>query len=178
MNRSYDDIISRIPEPPLWWQAGGIPRYDAFDPFHSTASGTSEVALVEIACQATGIRFAVAFEGGRDRAIAAAIRDFSLFYGDPPNVEGVVPHMSSETNRVLQYWYSNHPEYIVDGVITDYHRYAEWKRDSSLEVQFPDADEREGAVYWHPRMFGNAHSGRPPTPPPSIRQWLRRFLNK
>ena len=152
MDRGYYDIISRIPEPPLWWQEGGIPRYDAFDPTHSTGLGASEVALVEIACQHTAIRFVVAIEGGKDRAIAAAIRNRTLSYGDPPNVGGVVSCSSSETLRVLQYWYSEHPEFVEDHVITDWQLYSEWRRDASLEVAFPDYEPDRVPVYWQPSM--------------------------
>ena len=152
MYRDYYDIISRIPEPPLWWQQGGIPRYDAFDPEYSTGIGAKEVALVEIACQDTGIRFVVALEGGEDRAIAAAIRNRTLGYGDPPNVGGVNASALSETLRVLEYWYSGHSEYVQDNGITDWKRYSEWRRDASLEVAFPDYDPDEVPVYWKPSI--------------------------
>ena len=175
MYRAYYDIISRISKPPLWWQEWGIPRYDEFDPSNSTALGTKEVALAEIACQATGTRFIVAFEGGGDGAIATAIRDFSLDYGDPPNVAGVVPHMLSETLRVLQYWYRGHPEYVVDGVITDWNRYDEWRRDPSLEVTFPYYDPNEVAIYW-PRQSSDLYDESPPLAPPK-QQWSR-FLKR
>lgn len=147
MYRYYGDIISRIAEPPLWWEKGGIPRYDEFKPGKSTGIYTNEVALAEIACQFTGIRFIVAFEKPENRAIAAAIRDFSLFYGDPPNIPEVAGDTSSLTLRILQYWHCGHPEYVAEHGITDWARYTEWKRDRSLEVAFPDFDSNETPVY-------------------------------
>ena len=138
MHRSYHDILSRIPEPPRWWQEGGIPRYDVFDPQTSTGIGTSEVALAEIACQMTGIRFFVTLEGGRNREIAKAIREGYLSYGDPPNTPDVAGHTTSEMLRVVEYWCSDHDEYVVNGKIVDWGKYSEWRRDQSLEITFPD----------------------------------------
>jgi len=136
MHRSYDDIISRIPEPPIWWQEGGIPRYDPFDPKSSTGVYTTEVALAEIACQVTDARFLVTIEGGEDRPVAKAIREGNLCYGDPPNVPTVPPHMTSEMLRVVQYWWRCHAEYVVDGRIVDWKGYDEWRRDPSLEINW------------------------------------------
>lgn len=56
---SYDDIRSRINEPPRWFDSDGVPRYVMFEPHHATISGR-EAALLEIACQACGTRFVVA----------------------------------------------------------------------------------------------------------------------
>lgn len=134
MHRSYDDIISRISEPPLWWQEGGIPRYKAFDPKSSTGIAAAEVALAEIACQITGVRFLVSIEGGSDRPVAKAIREGTLCYGDPPNLPTVSAYTLSEMLRVVQYWSRCHPEYVVDGRIVDWKSYDEWLRDPSLEI--------------------------------------------
>lgn len=137
MHRSYNDILSRIPEPPLWWQEGGIPRYDVFDPRWSTSVYASEVVLAEIACQHTGLRFFVTLEGGAKRLIANAIRDHSLRYGDPPNIPGVSAFSTSDMLRVVEYWSRSHQEYVVDRRIVD-QEYFEWQRDPSLEVTFPN----------------------------------------
>lgn len=137
MHRSYHDIISRIAEPPIWWQEGGIPRYDLFNPASSTGIYCVEVALAEIACQMTDVRFIVAMEGRGDRQIAKSIRDFSLCYGDPPNVPEASPYTTSVTLRVIQYWHRNHPEYVVEGTVSNYKGYTEWRRDTSLEIVFP-----------------------------------------
>jgi len=171
--RSYYDIISRITETPLWWQEGGIPRYDKFDLTYSTGLHTSEVALAEIACQMTGIRFVVAFEGNRSRRIAASIRDFSLWYGDPPNVGEVAESTSSITLRVLEYWLRYDEKYVVDGKVIDHKLYDEWARDPSLEVDFPDFDQNEIPIYWNPWMSdGKIFAPRPPRLVVSItRQW-------
>jgi hypothetical protein len=136
MNRSYNDIISRISSPPLWWQEGGIPRYEVFDPTTSTGIYTSEVAYAEIACQMTGVRFFVTIEGGTDRQVANSIRKQTLCYGDPPNTPNVSAFTTSTMLRVIQYWYRCHEEYVVDGMITDWPKYDEWRRDPALEVVF------------------------------------------
>lgn len=128
MNRRYDDILSRIAERPAWWQSGGVPRFQRFEPGPtSTGVYTCEVALADIACQACGRRFIVAVESARhDFAIKSAIQDGSFGYGDPPAHD----HCGGETMqtvslRVLEYWTRN-------GGCGD----AGWRRDPSLEGPF------------------------------------------
>jgi hypothetical protein len=139
MNRQYDDILSRIPEPPAFWQQGGIPRYGTFDPEASSDVYSNELALVEIACQFCRKPFTVLIEtAGHDRRIAEAIRAGTLHYGDPPNT-GCCGGVSagSLALRVLQYWAKAHPEHVEDGLVVDVQGFFEWRRDPSLEVELP-----------------------------------------
>ena len=138
MNRHYGDILSRIAEPPSWWEEGGVPRYGTFDPAESTGIYCLEVALVEIACQDCEARFLVTFENASDdRVIARDIRAETLHYGDPPNVGccAAGPTKSSEPVRVVQYWARGHSEYVEQGIVVD-GAFFEWRRDPSLEVEF------------------------------------------
>jgi hypothetical protein len=133
MNQDYDDIRSRIPEPPKWWDEEAVPRYCDFHPKELANIYASEAALVGITCQGCGERFKVAFARDRHGAILASIdqkpyksiaeliRSKELHYGDPPNT-GCCPAgatMNSEPRRVLEYW--SRPE-------------LEWARDPALEV--------------------------------------------
>ena len=140
MNRQYDDILSRISEPPSWWQEGGVPRYGPFDPGSSCGIYANELALLAIACQDCGRPFTVLIEtAATDRRIAEEIRANTLHYGDPPNT-GCCAGVSSNSIplRVVQYWAKAHPEYVKEDRIVD-HAYFEWRRDSSLEVELkPD----------------------------------------
>lgn len=143
MNPSYHDITSRIAEAPGWWQEGGVPRYGTFTPDGTASIYATEAALVEIACQACGTRFNVAFQADKmdiyaGKGIADSIRDGSLHYGDPPNT-GCCPSgptMSSEPVRVVEYWSKDHARYVEKGVVTDYRKYSEWVRDPLLEGKF------------------------------------------
>jgi hypothetical protein len=142
MHRSYSDIMSRISGEPAWWQEGGIPRYGPFKPGVSTGVYCGEVALVEIACQHCRRPFIVAMETafGNEREIAREIGDYSLCYGDPPNIDccGAGRVDTSVTLQVIEYWTRHHPEYLKDGIVTDQDAYFAWRRDHSLEVEFPD----------------------------------------
>jgi hypothetical protein len=145
MNRNYFDIIDRIGTPPVWWQAGGVPRYNSFHPEESTGVYASEAALVEVATQDCETTFLVLFENSnRSGEIANNIRNEALEYGDPPNVyccNGACTSMLSVAIRVLEYWRKGGPtggsEYIEDGFIIDA-AYSEWRRDPALEVVFQE----------------------------------------
>jgi len=139
VNREYQDILSRISEPPSWWQEGGVPRYGPFEPGSSTSVYANEAALVEIACQFCRRPFIVLFEtSAKDRRIAAEIRAGTLHYGDPPNV-GCCTGVSANSTpvQVLQYWARAHQEYVEGGLIVDTRAFFEWRRDASLEVGLP-----------------------------------------
>ena len=112
MHAHYADILSRIAEPPQWWDENAVPRYDAFAPDECADLYVDEVALVEIACQACGVRFQVAFSYGfmgkvkKEASIAARILDGTLHWGDPPNVQccPAGPTMNCVDLRVVEYW--------------------------------------------------------------------------
>lgn len=61
MHRSYDDMLDRLPEP-NFYQEGGIPRFEPFQPGKTTGIHSKEAVLAEIACQGCGTVFKVAFE--------------------------------------------------------------------------------------------------------------------
>jgi hypothetical protein len=110
MKSSYDDIISRITEPPRWFDENGVPRYCEFAPELSNIYAF-ECALLEIACQGCDKRFSVAVSLDNDaylRSQTLLIREVverTIEYGDPPNTEccsGTT--MMSEVIRVLEFW--------------------------------------------------------------------------
>lgn len=61
MHHCYDDILSRIPEEPIWFDEHAVPRYCEFDPKRVANAYADEVALVEVTCQSCGRLFHVAF---------------------------------------------------------------------------------------------------------------------
>ena len=104
MHLSYQDIRSRIPEPPTWFDSNGVPRYGEFEPHLATIYGR-EVALLEIACQGCEARFMVALVGGTP-TLAEEISTGEVHYGDPPST-GCCPAgdtMNCVDLRVVEYW--------------------------------------------------------------------------
>lgn len=140
MNRSYEDITSRL-GPPLWWDDNGVPRYEPFGPRLCDVYA-QEVVLEEIACQACGRRFNVACE--------RLLYDLSTtdprtkpwteppHYGDPPNDRccPAGPTMNVDFVRVLEWW--------------RYER-GDWRRVGPDEVRFELEPEGE------PEAFGTAY---------------------
>lgn len=132
MNHHYEDIRSRISEPPTWFDENAVPRYGEFEPNGGADIYADEVALVAIECQNCGEPFTVAISrkrsdlrrimGGEEYvSIADDIRSGRLHYGDPPNTDccPAGPTMNCEDLRVLQYWKR-------EGF--------DWTRDPSLEI--------------------------------------------
>lgn len=60
MHSEYDDIKSRIPEPPAWYDENGCPRYGAFTPMMLSDIYADECVLLEIGCQGCALTFHVA----------------------------------------------------------------------------------------------------------------------
>lgn len=121
MNTCYSDILSRIPEPPLWWDEYAVPRYCTFAPDEVANIYAKYVVLALITCQGCGIEYQVAFSQGtldrylgkdEDGKIRLAplleeqVRGRTLHYGDPPNTGccGAGATMNSEPRRVLEFW--------------------------------------------------------------------------
>ena len=117
MNCTYSDIISRIPEPPKWWDEHAVPRYCAFAPNEVADIYAHDVALVRIKCQACGERFKVVFSWQRHEMGTSEDGKFwvrnqpeidptGLHYGDPPNAccaSGAT--MNSVPLKVLEWWH-------------------------------------------------------------------------
>lgn len=131
MKHDYDDIRSRISEPPTWWDEAGVPRYGTFRP-DVVASSAVEIILLRIACQSCGRPFDVCMTwSARDRhhcipSLAGRIPIGRVEYGDPPNVEccPVGPTMCSEALRVLEFW--RQAPYVPGG--------PQWERVPDLEI--------------------------------------------
>ncbi|MEO0401846.1 MAG: hypothetical protein AAF214_05675 [Pseudomonadota bacterium] len=123
MHRCYGDILDRIGTPPLWFDEGGVPRFDPFAP-DLVDIYAREAVLVRIECQACRAPFEVAFtnpaaskplpDGTADGRRYPLLRDYImqrvLHYGDPPNVWccDAGPSMNSVPRTVLQYWVKPH----------------------------------------------------------------------
>jgi hypothetical protein len=154
MFQHYDDILSRIAEPPSWFDEQGVPRYCDFAPNRIANIYAHECALLEIACQDCGQIFFVALdEKGANEAIAMPgrnspwqklaelIRSHMIEYSDPPNVDccGAGPSMTSITRRVLEYWHRWQDTYTEPGSPAVLVRASsmDWQRDRSLEIEIP-----------------------------------------
>src|ERR1700681_1058651 len=63
MLQHYEDILSRIAEPPRWFDEQGVPRYCDFAPDRIANIHARECALLAIECQSCGRPFIVALDG-------------------------------------------------------------------------------------------------------------------
>jgi hypothetical protein len=110
--RDYQDILSRLGEP-LWYDSGGVPRYEPFAPELCNVYA-AVVALNEIRCQFCQKMFKVSVEfsssdwPGNLPEAPEAIGDL-LHYGDPP-YHSCRPgdSMNSIPQRILEYWQRSH----------------------------------------------------------------------
>ena len=64
MLQHYEDILSRIAEPPRWFDEQGVPRYCEFAPDRIANIHAQECALLAIECQSCGRPFIVALDAG------------------------------------------------------------------------------------------------------------------
>jgi len=141
MTPDYHDIVSRIAEPPSWWQEGGVPRWGDFGPRESTSIYAREAVLMEVACQGCDTTFRVAMcedgHGGGQR-LSEQIVAGTLHYGDPPNTGccAAGASMNSVPRRILEYWSTHDPRYTKDGTVTDHERYFAWERNALLEGEY------------------------------------------
>ena len=62
MLQHYEDILSRIAEPPRWFDEQGVPRYWDFAPLRVANIYARECALLAIECQNCGRPFIVALD--------------------------------------------------------------------------------------------------------------------
>ena len=108
----YNDIRSRIPEEPKWWDQNGCPRYN--DPIPSNCSDiyAEYVAFMEIACQTCDHRFIVEASLSMMRRTVYKIEwnPLDLHYGNPPNI-GCCPGgatMTSTRKMLISAWKRDH----------------------------------------------------------------------
>jgi len=125
MNHYYQDILSRIKEPPQWWDEHAVPRFCRFSPQKIADIYASECALMRILCQSCGTPFKVAVSWYQHSGRASLSSEFqhgTVYYGDPPNIACCPsgPTMSSVHDRVLQFW-------------TRANKARTWTRDKKLE---------------------------------------------
>jgi hypothetical protein len=83
MHCNYEDIRSRIPEEPTWYDQNGTPRYGPFKPEMCPDMYANLVVLLRIACAGAGCRqtFDVEMHGN---VFSGITRPKNLHYGDPP----------------------------------------------------------------------------------------------
>ena len=113
----YDDVKSRINEPPKWYTSEGYPRYCDFSP-RETGVYVKYALLVEIQCQACGEKFMVGEGYNRENWNAImrgdkenVINDLEKIvkhyhYGDPPShsCSGGGETMNCEDIRFVEVW--------------------------------------------------------------------------
>lgn len=129
MNLFYFDILSRIPEPPKWFDEHAVPRWAEFSPQECANIYAKEVTLLEIKCQNCSRKFQVCISADayQKNSLESEILDKSIGYGDPPNIEccAAGPTMTADTIKVIQFWKR------VDH---------EWVRAESLEIKIDSED--------------------------------------
>jgi hypothetical protein len=163
MLQPYDDLIGlgkMLNLKPQWYDEHGVPRFQIFKPELCADIYADEAALVEIACQACGHRYEVAFTtdpmergekmlAGLDRQTPIEYRQMvmdqhklswgivnepgRIHYGDPPHgCCEAGASMNCMDLKVLQFWHRK-----------DHKQYGEWVRDPSLEIELPDSKPSE-----------------------------------
>jgi hypothetical protein len=103
MHVEYEDIRSRIDQPPSWW-CEGIPRYGLFEP-QAMNVYAAEAALVLIRCQSCDVMYHAGVHHHRRRHLRA----LAMFYGllnvsDPPNACCDGTYATSYEIKILQFW--------------------------------------------------------------------------
>ena len=137
MNHHYEDIRSRIAEPPAWWDEYAVPRWGVFCPRDVADVYAREVVFLRIICQNCGHAFDVAMSQGyaqlavnpKLQTLAEQVKNGWIHYGDPPNIYccAAGPTMNSEPREVLEFWR-----------LDERH---EWQRVPELEIEFPEESE-------------------------------------
>lgn len=61
MHQYYHDILKATEKKPLWWQEGGVPRFEQFNPNSLPDIYADEAVLAEIECQNCGEKYLVCF---------------------------------------------------------------------------------------------------------------------
>ncbi len=126
MLTDYDDIRSRIKEPPLWFDCNGTPRYDKFAPGLLPDIYAREACLLRIECQACQERFWVGMSSNhRNRGdLSELVRTGFIHYGDPPRHECSGDTMNCEDLKVEEFWKRDSG--------------GEWVRTPELEITLPE----------------------------------------
>jgi hypothetical protein len=125
MHHYYGDILSRIAQPPKWWDEHAVPRYCQFKPNEVANIYACECVLLLIRCQSCNIPFKVAMSvDSYVELLSKQIAKGVLHYGDPPNNECCPTglSMNSEPDRVLQFWSRDNKD-------------RKWIRDKKYEVK-------------------------------------------
>ncbi len=112
MHPYFDDITSRIDEPPKWYWRNGVPRYCDFHP-RECGVYSDVVVLLEIECQRCGAIFKTSVECASFEE-KPEFDDLGRFhYGDPPGHGCVGDTMGSITVRILEFWTKDESRQLV-----------------------------------------------------------------
>lgn len=144
MHHHYSDIISRISDPPLWWDENAVPRYDEFTPDGAANIYAMRVCLLLIECQDCGHPYKVCMsESSMDQiyesiahpSLIKAAEKGWLHYGDPPNAcpPGCCAGstMNSVPRRVLEFW-----------------RKGDWDENRMAWVRMPELEGKDITPGW------------------------------
>ena len=118
MKTYFSDILSRIAEPPSWYDENGTPRWGDFEPDLVAGFYANEAVLMRILCQGCRRPFDVAMSrhrldchkcGGEwvpEAPLEEHVRGGTLHYRDPPNIQCCASglSMNSIPVKVLQFW--------------------------------------------------------------------------
>lgn len=141
MHTYYEDILSRITEPPKWFDEHAVPRFCPFTPEEVANIYAEQVCLLLIECQSCTQPFEVALSWSNHPVeptreidgvtLDRLIETHQIHYGDPPNVECCLsgPSMNSVPKRVLQFCQKNR------SADTSYR----WDRVPALEIEIKPA---------------------------------------
>lgn len=104
MYRRYADILSRIPEPPVWFDEHAVPRWCA--PIASNAANVYArwCCFFIVACQECGHKFLVC-NTGDIMEMEEPSYDRITLWGDPPNIGccSAGPTMTADFVKVVSF---------------------------------------------------------------------------
>lgn len=140
MHHHYNDIRSRIAEPPAWFDEHAVPRYGDFTPRDGANIYAEQVALVLISCQQCETQFKVCFSWNKFDEMRGcpplweSIKDGSLHFGDPPNIQCCSGGNTMNCNdlQVLEAWERGTPDNLW-----------KWGRLPQYEILLPDHEDYE-----------------------------------
>jgi hypothetical protein len=106
MHADYTDILRRVQQAPLWWDANGVPRFDRFRPEDSPNLYAEECVLLRVACPVCGAAFRVEVNSGpfRRHALRDLVRDGQIAYTSPPRHDCPGDSRQSHTLAVVEFW--------------------------------------------------------------------------
>jgi hypothetical protein len=174
MKAMYEDVLAAIANghegDPIWYDENGTPRFATHHPEMCPDIYASEVALLEIACQACERVFrAQMSRSSYSTQLRAEVKSGAIHYGDPPNADccPAGPTMNCLDLRVVEFWARGSARKAIEASLhhavpdppvvskvavevtdtPDVMAMMEWRRFATFEIELPDASAPRAIDY-------------------------------